>query len=361
MRATFFDSFPDSVQIMLGNELFGNTFGDIVWAGVVFITLLLGIYLFRHFVVEWIRRVSLKTVTSVDDYIKKAIDNVSGWFYWYMAFYLTIKVLKLPETLDLIFDVLFLVFVVWQSLKMALLFLEYGLNHTRHAKDSTLLQGMKMALRITFIMLGGILILSNLGVNITALTASLGIGGIAVAFALQNVLGDIFAALSIYFDRPFRIGDTIQLGEDMGVVKRIGLKSTRILTLSGEHLVVANREITESRVRNFRPMQRRRVVFQLGFEYGTDMAVLKKLQVEVAKKIEDMEFVSFGRMHFVSFANSALLFECMYYVEKKDYDVYLNVQQDILFMIQEMCDEYGLSMAFPTQTIHVAMPEKNVL
>ena len=198
------------------------------------------------------------------------------------------------------------------------------------------------------------MVLSNLGYNVTTLVAGLGIGGLAIAFALQKVLEDIFSSVSIYFDKPFEIGDFIIVGEQMGVVKKIGIKSTRIQALQGEEIVISNRELTSVRIQNFKRMEKRRVAFSFGVLYSTSNAKLKKAIEMVKKIVEKAEHADLDRVHFKAFGSSSLDFEVVYYLKSRDYNVYMDTQQEINFAIKEAFEKEKIEFAYPTQTIHLA-------
>lgn len=198
---------------------------------------------------------------------------------------------------------------------------------------------------------GFIIILQNLGYNITALAAGLGIGGLAVAFALQNVLADIFASFSIYFDRPFEVGDFIIIGSDMGTVQHIGVKSTRLKTLQGQELVVSNKELTESRVHNYRKMDRRRIVFEFGVEYQTPQEKLVKIPKIVKEIIDQQALADIDRVHFKEFGPYSLNFEVVYYINDGDYTRYMDTQQSINLELKRVFEQEKIAFAFPRQDV----------
>jgi small-conductance mechanosensitive channel len=199
-----------------------------------------------------------------------------------------------------------------------------------------------------------LLTLDNLGVDITALIAGLGIGGIAIALAVQNILGDLFASLSITFDKPFVVGDFLIVGEFMGTVENIGIKSTRLRSLTGEQIVIANADLLASRVRNYQRMQERRVVFTLGVIYATQRATLEKIPALVRDAVECQPEVRFDRCHFARYGAYSLDFETVYYVTTPDYNRHMDVQQAILFGIHAAFERAGIEFAFPTQTLHLS-------
>ena len=198
-----------------------------------------------------------------------------------------------------------------------------------------------------------LLMLSNLGIDVTALVAGLGIGGIAVALAAQNVLGDLFASLAIILDKPFEVGDFIIVGDKMGTVERIGIKTTRIRSLTGEQLVVANADLLGSRVHNYKRMNERRVVFSLGVTYETPADKVEQLPGLLKEIVEAQEPVRFDRAHFKSYGDFALVFEIVYWVLSPDYNLYMDIQQTINLEILKRFEALGVGFAYPTQTVHL--------
>ena len=203
-----------------------------------------------------------------------------------------------------------------------------------------------------------LLVLDNLGVNVTALVAGLGVGGIAVALAVQNILGDLFASLSIVLDKPFTIGDFLIIDDHMGSVENIGLKTTRIRSLSGEQLVFSNADLLKSRIKNYGRMFERRVVFKIGVTYQTPHDKLQRIPDIIRAAIEAQEPVRFDRSHFQSYGDFALLFETVYYVLKPDYNLYMDIQQAINLQIHAVFEQEGIDFAYPTQTLIIKQPDR---
>lgn len=199
-----------------------------------------------------------------------------------------------------------------------------------------------------------LLTLDNLGVDITALVAGLGIGGIAVALALQNVLGDLLASLSIALDQPFVIGDFLVVGEHMGSVENIGIKSTRLRSLTGELIVMSNADLLSSRLRNYGRMYERRVAFTLGVTYETPRAKLREIPPLLRQIIAAQEGVRFDRAHFAGYGPYSLDFEVVYHVLSPDYGRHMDLQQAINFRIHEAFEAMAVAFAYPTQTLRLA-------
>jgi small-conductance mechanosensitive channel len=199
-----------------------------------------------------------------------------------------------------------------------------------------------------------LMLLDNLGFDVTALVASLGIGGVAVALAMQNILGDVFASLAIALDKPVVIGDFIVLGDMMGTVERVGLKTTHLRSLSGELIVLPNSDLLSSRIRNYKRMFERRVLFGFGVTYQTPPERLRQIPDLLRDIVERQELARFDRAHLAVFGASALEFEVVYFVCDPDYNKYMDVQQQINFGLIAALDRAGVEFAYPTQTIHLA-------
>ena len=204
------------------------------------------------------------------------------------------------------------------------------------------------------------LALDNLGINITTLIAGLGIGGIAVALAVQNILGDLFASLSIVIDKPFVIGDFIIVESVMGTVEHVGLKTTRLRSLDGEQIIVSNSDLLKTRIRNFKRMFERRVVFRFGVTYATTPQQLEKIPDLVKRIVQAQGKVRLERSHFATLGDSSLGFETVYWVTTADYNTYMDIQQAINLAVMRELPALGVQFAFPTQTIQVDGPVRVV-
>ena len=195
--------------------------------------------------------------------------------------------------------------------------------------------------------------MDNLGFKISTVIAGLGIGGVAVGLASQAILKDLFSYFSIIFDRPFEVGDFIIIGEYLGSVEHIGAKTTRIRSLSGEQLIFSNTDLTDSRVRNYKRMEKRRVLFRLGVVYQTSLKQLKEIPGIIETVIKNVNDTIFDRAHFLSYGDFSLVFEIVYYVIGADYNKYMDIQQQINFAIKEEFERKGIEFAYPTQTLFV--------
>lgn len=264
---------------------------------------------------------------------------------------LTLPARLLPWTFSIAMAALILQLTLWANA-----IVDYFLNRSqkRNAARVTTLRAAGFIIKLVLAVIAAVVILDNIpGVEITALIASLGITGIAVALAVQNILSDLFASLSIVLDKPFVIGDFIIVDTHMGTVENIGLKTTRLRSLSGEQLVFSNNDLLKSRVRNFKRMAERRVVFSLGVTYQTPPDKLKQILATIRQIIESQEMTRFDRAHFQGFADSALTLEVVYYVLDPDYNRYMDIQQAINLAILQSFAEEGLEFAYPTRTLYL--------
>jgi small-conductance mechanosensitive channel len=333
-----------------------------VSAGLVFLVLTLIFWLVRTVILVRAKSLAKKTSGTFDDTIVRSVESVQAWAYTVVALFAALQFFALPDTADLVVTGIFYFVVVWQAIAVVSCFLDYFVKRFLE-KDldgdgeidpgsATASNMVTLIAKIVLWALGTIFVLSNLGVEVTSLIAGLGVGGIAVAFALQGVLGDLFASFSLYFDKPFRIGDFIVIGSDSGTVEKIGIKSTRMRTLQGEELVVSNTELTTARVQNFKKMSERRIVSQFGITYETPQEDVHKVPGVVQKIFENIDGSRLDRVHFTTFADSALIFELVYFVESSNYAEYLDRQQMFNFELMRILSEMGIEFAYPTQTIY---------
>ena len=204
------------------------------------------------------------------------------------------------------------------------------------------------------------MVLDNLGINVTALVAGLGIGGVAVALALQKILGDLFASLSIMLDKPFVVGDFLVIDDYMGSVEHIGLKTTRIHSLSGEQLVFSNSDLLNSRLRNYGRMFERRVVFSIGVIYETPRKKLQLIPEIIRESVEAQDKIRFDRSHFMKYGDYALMFETVYYVLSPDYNIYMDIQQAIYFAIHKRFEQEQIEFAYPTQKLLLSQTTESI-
>jgi len=219
-----------------------------------------------------------------------------------------------------------------------------------------------LALRLVLWSVVLLLGLDNLGVNVTGLVAGLGISGIAVALAVQNILGDLFSSISIILDKPFEIGDFVVVDQYQGSVEYIGWKSTRIRSLSGEQIIFSNSDLLRSRIRNYKRMSERRIAFTIVVTHDTPSETVEAIPEMLREAVEGRADTRFDRAHFKEFGESGLVFECVYYVLSPDYNRYMDLQQEINLTILRRLKKKAIVLAYPTRTIHVnTSPESGAI
>lgn len=339
-------------------EVFGNSVSRYFLVLVIFFALWLATRIvFRH----GLSRFAAATETfptKLDATLLLVLRDIRPSFYTFVALYIALKILNLSVSVERVLDVALLAFLTYQAASTAGIVISYLIRRrVRHKDDegqalnaARLLTLMAQIVIWTF---GTLLMLSNFGINVTSLIAGLGIGGVAIAFALQNILGDLFSSFALHFDKPFVVGDFIIVGDKMGVVQKIGIKTTRIKALQGEELVIANQELTTAKIQNFKRMQERRVPFMVGVTYQTPLEKVKKIP-EIAKKIlVEERLARFDRAHFKAFGTSSLDFEFVYYLLSADYNEYMDTQQSINLKLMEAFDNEGIEFAYPTQTVYL--------
>ncbi len=335
----------------------GNSILNYIISLALFFLFLLLFKIFQKIILVKIEKISEKTKTDLDRVLVKAIRRIRPSFYKFLSLFLALKLLSLHSLIEKVLDGLFIIVIVYQAIVILQLIIDYSVkkyfikDKDREAQHAVIsISKISKGLLWVF---GILLVFSNLGINITSLVAGLGIGGLAVAIAIQNILSDLFSSFAIYFDKPFTVGDFIVVGNNMGIVEKIGIKTTRIRALQGEEVVISNHELISSRIQNFKKMKERRVVFNFGVEYATPLNKLKKIPSIVEEIVTKEKLTRFDRAHFHQFSDSSLSFEVVYYILSGDYNEFMDSHQSILFQIKERTEKEKISMAFPSRTVYI--------
>ena len=345
---------------ILKEEFLGNTCQSYLYTLVFFICGFLIVFFTKKIVMERMKNLAKKTAIKFDDFLIEISKKTIVPVLYYGVFYISIINLTLNKSMAKTINVLGTVVLTIYGIKFLLALIIYGFESLYLKKDKSEakkegLRGIKTFIKIIIWSIGLIFMMDNLGFEVKTALAGLGISGIALAFASQAVLGDLFSYFAIFFDKPFEIGDFIIVGDLLGVVEKIGIKTTRISSLSGEQLVFSNTDLTNSRIRNYKRMQKRRVVFSFGVLYQTTSKQLKEIPGIVKNIIQNTENTAFDRAHFSSFGASSLDFEVVYYVMGSDYNKYMDIQQAINLDLVEELEKINVEFAYPTQTLHVNM------
>ncbi len=343
--------------------LYSTFYHNPVWAWLLAaaITVVLPIILrvIQGFIARHLAALAERTRTDVGDATLALLRRTKFLVLLILSLYVGLQAVALPDEAfrlvrAVVFIALFLQGGLWGSA-----FISFWISREAQRKKAenpasasafgVLTFFAKLVLWIIIVLLA----LDNLGVEITPLIAGLGVGGIAIALAVQNILRDVFDSVSIVLDKPFEVGDFIVVGDCLGTVERIGIKTTRIRSLSGEQIIFANSDLIGSRVRNYKRMNQRRVVFSFGVVYQTPADKLQAIPQMVRDIIESIDQTRFDRAHFQKYGDSALDFEVVYYVEDRDYNLYMDIQQKINLAICRQFEKENIEFAYPTQTLYV--------
>ena len=342
----------------LDQSFIGNTMQEyLLVLGAIILGILI-VKIFKRFVLKRIEKWTSTTENDIDDYVFESFDKFVIPIIYFSIIYAAVRTLNLSSYVSNAIEAAYIVILTYFSVRLIssiiLLALRKYVRRQENGEEKVKqLGGVMLIVNIVIWALGFVFLFDNLGYDVTAIITGLGIGGIAIALAAQNILGDLFNYFVIFFDRPFEVGDFLIIDDKNGIVDQIGIKTTRIKTLSGEQLVFANADLTNSRIHNYKKMQRRRIVFSVGVTYETSAEKLRRIPEEIKKIIETQEIVDFDRAHFKAFGDSSLNFEICYYINSADFLTYMDIQQDYNFKIYEKFEEMGIDIAFPTRTLYV--------
>lgn len=330
----------------------------------VFITTL-GCFITLKAVKFWgssiLNRLAKATRTHIDDLLAKHASNIGDWLLWSLSIPIGSQWIQMadgPEAILLKLPLMALIIQLFIWTKPSIDFLlQHYIDSRPTDVDRVNIQTMLGPIRFTSLLISWsllvLLALQNIGINVTALVTGLGIGGVAIALAVQNILGDLFAAFSIVADKPFIVGDFLVIDDFAGNVTHIGLKTTRIKSLGGEELIFANNDLLNSRIKNYRPLKERRIVFTVGVLYNTSAKQLESIPATIQHIIESHDNLRFDRSHVARFNDSSIDIETVYFVLDPEYNAYMDAQQSINLQIFNAFNEQSIGFAFPTQTVYL--------
>jgi small-conductance mechanosensitive channel len=296
------------------------------------------------------------TKSRFDDVIIVTLEKNIFPFLYFLAIYGGLSYLAFGKKAIQVINIAILTIGTFFVIRTITSFINFAIlrfvaSKSENADKRKQVRGITLIVSMIIWMLGVLFLVDNLGYDITTVIAGLGIGGIAIALAAQTVLGDLFSYFVIFFDKPFEIGDFITIDDKMGTVEYVGIKTTRIRTLSGEQLVCSNTDLTNSWVHNYKKMEKRRIVFSVGVVYDNSTKKIKQLPEIIKEVIENLPDTQFDRAHFSSFGDFSLNFECVYYVLSGDYNLYMDKQQAINLQLLEIFRREKIDFAYPTQTL----------
>ncbi|WP_338763387.1 mechanosensitive ion channel family protein [Massilia sp. METH4] len=344
--------------VLLGNDL-------TTWMIAIGIAAAVSMALYgaNKFLVRRIGSFAGNTATHIDDMAVRVLKKTSTAFIVVMGIYAGTQWLLLSPKAETLLRNLAVAILLLQIARWLDVGVRGWIDFYRKKRGATDVAATTSTAALTFVVRTALwavivlMILDNFGVNITTLVASLGIGGIAVALAVQNILGDLFSSLSILLDKPFVVGDFITVDDLAGTVQYVGLKTTRIRSLNGEEIVFSNSDLLKSRIHNIRRMESRRVVFTVGVTYDVSEEQLESIPAMLKEIVASKENVKFDRAHFKAFGASSLDFEVVYIMQTPDYGVFMDTQQAINFELFRRFNRAGIEFAYPTQTVKLSNPE----
>jgi len=310
--------------------------GQYILGAVIFIILAYIITIVKNFLIKFSQE-------KLGEFYYKALKQFGWPFTVFISLAISIQFIDvsfIPK--EYLFLVPF-IFISYYALKVIQIFLDFFLK-PKDEEFASIIKFTRNAITwiIWFVVI--VLVLNNLGFNISTILTSFGILTIALAFTIQNILTDVFAYVFIHLDKPFKIGDFIVVGTESGTVRKIGLRSTRVLSLKGEELIFSNRKLTENVIHNYRRMIKRRKTFEIRVSQETSSEDLKKLLKEIKNIIEKEELTEIERVNFRDIEESVLIFEAVYYIKSSDYNIYMDVQENINFKIKEFLDKKNIKL-----------------
>ena len=343
---------------LLDKVYYNNTIQAYLIATGLFVLLILALKVFRYYILRYLKRWAERTSTTLDDFLVSAIEKAVLPLMYFAAFYLSVNTLNLGEKLQKILHIASVVVITFFMLRMVTNAIKHTIETKIGKEDNSeaklkQVKGIMVLINIVIWVVGIVFLLDNFGYDITAFVTGLGIGGIAIALAAQNILGDLFNYFVIFFDRPFEVGDFVIVDDKRGTIESIGIKTSRIRSLTGEQLVFANSDLSASRIHNYKRMERRRVLFTLGVTYQTSLENLRSIPGVIKDIITEQKDAEFDRAHFYKYGDFSLDIEVVYYILTSDYNTYMDIQQSINLSIFEEFAKRGIDFAYPTQTLFI--------
>lgn len=331
---------------------------------ITFFSIAIGLYfliiLIKYLTVKNISKKVASSDTNLDNLFLNLFKNIKKYYIASFAIYIGLLQIELATNVRSNIDKAFILITIFQIAQLASIVITFIINKRLQSKAednlelASTINLLSLAIKLVVYSILFLVALNNLGVDVTALIAGLGVGGIAVALALQNILTDLFSSLTIVLDKPFIVGDFIVINELSGTIENIGLKTTRLKSISGEQLIFGNTDLLKSRIKNYKRMSERRILQNIKVTYQTSLEQLEIIPGIVKTILESIEDVRFDRCHFLRFQDSSLEFELVYWVISPDYVKYADCAQIINLKIFQEFIKNKIDFAHPTQTLFLA-------
>ena len=346
------------IEDILQREFYDNRISEYLVCLAIILGGILAVRIVKALAFKRLKAWAEKTPTTYDDFLVDRIRGTGIPLAYLGIVQASLRVLTLSPRLERVIDMAGIVLLTLIVILFTVSLVKYGFAEysRKRGEDATSDRALKGVIGLTKALVwvtGALFMLDNLGFKITTVVAGLGIGGIALALAAQSILGDLFGYFIILFDRPFEIGDFVVVGDYTGVIERFGIKTTRIASINGEQIVVSNKDLTDSRVRNYRRMAKRRVMFRVGVTHQTPVERLREIPGIVADIFRELEGTTLDRVHFFSYGDFSLIHEIVYYVDGNDYTRYMDLQQKVNLRLYEEFEKRRIKFAYPTQTLYL--------
>lgn len=335
---------------------YNNTVREYLIALAVILGGIIVVLAFKKAMIHRLQAWASKTPGTWDDFIVESFSRFVFPILMWTIVYWGLHTLDLSDRTERFIRIATSIILTYYFLRLIssviTTLLKSGVRRREHGEEKIKqLGGLLMVINIIIWFLGLVFLLSNWGIKVTPIIAGLGIGGIAVALAAQNILGDLFGYFVIFFDRPFEAGDFIIVDDKMGTIEYVGIKTTHIRALGGEQIIIGNANLTSSRIHNYKRMLKRRVVFTLNVDYGTPAEKLQRIPGMLKAIVEQHNLVTFDRAHFATYHDWSLRFEIVYYVLSADFNVYMDIQQKINISIYQLFETEQIAFALPTRSL----------
>jgi small-conductance mechanosensitive channel len=337
------------MQDALQNTYYSNSLQNYLLVAGIILGSILILFILKKVFIRRLQKFALHTKTTVDEYVINSLDRFGLPVLQLIIGCWALSLLNFParvsSAIDTAASIALTYFVIRLLSSLIMRFLESRIRHSEHGEVKIKqLGGLMLVINIVIWMIGIVFLLDNMGKDVTTIITGLGIGGIAIALAAQNILGDLFNYFVIYFDRPFEVGDFIVVDDKMGTVEYLGIKTTRIRSLGGEQIIIGNSNLTSSRIQNFKRLAERRVTFMLNVDYRTPIAKVRMIPDLIRLIILQQEKVRFDRSHFATYGDWSLRFETVYFVLDPDFNKYMDIQQEINLKISEAFKDHEIYM-----------------
>lgn len=343
----------------------GATVTQWLFAAAVFGAVYVLLAVLRRVLVRRLGTLAARTTTQFDDLAVEIVRRTKWYFLMLLAAHTAARVVAPTGEAAIAFRAISVIIVLLQAGAWGNGLIGFGAEHyvrqraTDDAGMRATIQALGYGARFVLWSLLVVTALQNFGINVTALVTGLGIGGVAIALAVQNILGDLFAALAIVLDKPFVVGDAITVDTISGNVEHVGLKTTRIRSVSGEQVIIANNDLLRSKIRNFKRMEHRRVVFPIDVTYDTPADAVARIPDIVRDVIQSRPRTRFDRCHFLAFAESSLRLEAVYFILDSDYNFYADTQHAINLEIMRRFSAENIEFASPSRIVYLKADPAN--